>query len=208
MPGQGGCVHFTCLVCASWYGNVTFLVEDCKTQALLLPLRAARFCSQITVSLFFSSASRYQRVRKEILRHPTKDCCCALILHSIRAQNHTGEWASIAASVLGVKNFLKARNINSGAIVVSASDVLSHTTQRRIKIWGLSPRVQPRVSSVVWNSHTSHSNKAEVEAAKGKYFLWDFYRSSPQARIALWLSASRTMRLLSSSALFCTLWKL
>lgn len=42
---RGVRVHFTCLVCASWYGNVTFLVEDCKTQALLLPLRTAHFCS-------------------------------------------------------------------------------------------------------------------------------------------------------------------
>lgn len=39
--------------------------------------------------------------------------------------------------------------------------------QSRIKVWGSFPKVQPRDSSVTWNSHASHSNKAEGKAAKG-----------------------------------------
>lgn len=81
--------HFACLVCAPQHRNITFLRQSCKMQALLLPLRTACFCSQITVLPFLSPDPSYRRVREELPRHLTKDA--AMLWLSI-VPEHENMW--------------------------------------------------------------------------------------------------------------------
>lgn len=148
----------------SWYENVTFLAEVCKTQTVLLPLKQPVLLPNNSTALFLAQildTSRWEKKPSHILPK------ALLFFDSAQHQStNTRGGMSIHGCFRGT--FFSKPGIYL-VDLLSSQLLPCHSTplQSRIKVWGSFPKVQPRDSSVIWNSHASHRNKAEGKAAKG-----------------------------------------